>query len=230
MEPEAYDSVAIGRSLDAHGNAVLPGLLTAEQCDDLGAIYLPEEGYRTRIVMARHEFWRGECKYFAYTLPQLLEHLRHAVYLWLAPIANRWDMQLGIGVQYPSGLTIFLRRCHEAGQAWPTPLILQHGEGGYNCLRQDLYGDDVCTLQIALLLLESGQSFAGGEFAMAEFSRKGQRADVVPVCEGDAVVFTVNQWPAMGRRGNRKVAMRHGASRARSGKRRTMGLIFHGAR
>ncbi|MCJ0762668.1 2OG-Fe(II) oxygenase [Variovorax terrae] len=230
MKPHAYDWIGIGRSLDAHGNAVLPGLLTAEQCDGLAALYPQEEGYRTRIVMARHGFGRGEYKYFAYPLPPLLEQLRHALYPWLAPIANRWNLQLGIDVQYPDGLAAFLRRCHEAGQTRPTPLILQYGEGDYNCLHQDLYGDHVFPLQVAILLSEPGQDFAGGEFVMTEFSPKGQRADVVPLRKGDAVVFTVNQRPAMGRRGTRKVAMRHGVSRIRSGQRHTVGLIFHDAR
>ncbi|KGC35471.1 oxygenase, catalysing oxidative methylation of damaged DNA family protein [Burkholderia pseudomallei TSV 25] len=230
MPPEAYDWVSIGRSLDAHGNAVLPGLLTAEQCDDLATLYPQEDGYRTRIVMARHGFGRGEYKYFAYPLPPLLERLRHALYPWIAPIANRWNRQLGIDVQYPDDLAAFLQRCHQAGQTRPTPLILQYGEGDYNCLHQDLYGEHVFPLQVAILLSEPGQDFAGGEFVMTELSTQGQRADVVPLRKGDAVVFTVNQRPAMGRRGTRKVAMRHGVSRIRSGKRHTVGLIFHDAR
>jgi len=230
MTPDAYDWVGIGRSLDAYGNAVLPSLLTAEQCDDLAALYPQEEGYRTRIVMARHGFGRGEYKYFAYPLPPLLEQLRHALYPWLAPVANRWNLQLGIDVQYPDGLDEFLQRCHQAGQTRPTPLILQYGEGDYNCLHQDLYGDHVFPLQVAILLSEPGKDFAGGEFVMTELSAKGQRADVVSLRKGDAVVFTVNQRPALGRRGPRKVAMRHGVSRIRSGQRHTVGLIFHDAR
>lgn len=230
MEPEAYDWTGIERSLDAHGNAVLPGLLTAEQCDYLAALYPRTEGYRTRIVMARHGFGRGEYKYFAYPLPPLLNQLRHALYPWLAPIANRWNRQLGIAVQYPDELAVFLRRCHEAGQTRPTPLILKYGEGDYNCLHQDLYGEHVFPLQVAILLSEPGKDFAGGEFVMTELSTQGQRADVVALRQGDAVVFTVNQRPAMGRRGTRKVAMRHGVSRIRSGQRHTVGLIFHDAR
>ncbi len=230
MKPETYDWMSIGRLLDAHGNAVLSGLLTAAQCDDLAALYPQEEGYRTRIVMARHGFGRGEYKYFAYPLPPLLEQLRHAMYPWLAPIANRWNLQLGIDVQYPDELDAYLRRCHEAGQTRPTPLILQYGEGDYNCLHQDLYGEHVFPLQVAILLSEPGRDFAGGEFVMTELSTKGQRADVVALRKGDAVVFTVNQRPAMGRRGTHKVAMRHGVSRIRSGKRHTVGLIFHDAR
>lgn len=230
MKPDVYDWVGIGRSLDAHGNAVLPGLLAEEQCDDVAALYPREDGYRTRIVMARHGFGRGEYKYFAYPLPPLLEQLRHALYSWLAPIANRWNLQLGIAVQYPDELAAFLRRCHEAGQARPTPLILQYRVGDYNCLHQDLYGDHVFPLQVAILLSEPGKDFSGGEFVMTELSVKGQRADVVPLRKGDAVVFTVNQRPAMGQRGPRKVAMRHGVSRIRSGQRHSVGLIFHDAR
>lgn len=230
MKPEAYDWMSIGRSLDAYGNAVLPGLLTAEQCDNLAALYPQEEGYRTRIVMARHGFGRGEYKYFSYPLPPLLDRLRHALYPWLAPIADRWNRQLGIDVQYPDELDDFLQRCHQAGQTRPTPLILQYGESDYNCLHQDLYGEHVFPLQVAILLSEPGRDFTGGEFVMTELSAKGQRADVVALRQGDAVVFTVNQRPAMGRRGTRKVAMRHGVSRIGSGNRHTVGLIFHDAR
>lgn len=229
-KPGAYDWVGIGQSLDAHGNAVLSGLLTAEQCDEPAALYPREEGYRTRIVMARHGFGRGEYKYFAYPLPPLLDQLRHALYPCLAPIANRWNRQLKIAMQYPDELSAYLRRCHEAGQTRPTPLILQYGEGDYNCLHQDLYGDYVFPLQVTILLSEPDKDFAGGEFIMTELSNKGQRADVVALSQGDAVVFTVNQRPAIGRRGTRKVSMRHGVSRIRSGQRHTVGLIFHDAK
>ncbi len=230
MTPETYDWASISQTLDAHGNAMLPGLLTTKQCDDLVALYPQEEGYRTRIIMARHGFGLGEYKYFAYPLPPLLDQLRHALYSRLVPIATRWNRQLGIDVRYPDGLGAYLRRCHEAGQTRPTPLILQYGEGDYNCLHQDLYGEHVFPLQVAILLSEPGRDFTGGEFVMTELSTKGQRADVVPLRKGDAVVFTVNQRPAMGQRGTRKVAMRHGVSRIRSGRRHTLGLIFHDAR
>lgn len=230
ITPGAHDWVSIERSLDAHGNAVLPGFLTADQCDDLAALYPQVEGYRTRIVMARHGFGRGEYKYFAYPLPPLLDRLRHALYPWLAPIANRWNLQLGIDTQYPDELDAFLQRCHQAGQTRPTPLILQYGEGDYNCLHQDLYGEHVFPLQVAILLSEPERDFTGGEFVMTELSVKGQRADVVALRKGDAVVFTVNQRPTMGKRGTRKVAMRHGVSRIRSGQRHTVGLIFHDAK
>jgi hypothetical protein len=230
MKREAYDWRVIERSLDARGNAVLPGLLTTEQCDGLAALYPQEQGYRTRIVMARHGFGRGEYKYFAYPLPSLLEELRHALYAWLAPIANRWNLRLGIDLRYPDELALFLRRCHEAGQTRPTPLILQYGEGDYNCLHQDLYGKHVFPLQVAILLSEPGRDFTGGEFVMTEISGKGQHAEVVALCKGDAVVFAVNQRPVMGGRSTRKVAMRHGVSRIGSGRRHTVGLIFHDAK
>jgi hypothetical protein len=230
IKPMTFDWEGIEHSLDAHGNAVLHGLLTAEQCDALAALYPQEEGYRARIVMARHGFGRGEYKYFAYPLPSLLDRLRHALYPRLAPIANRWNLQLGIDTQYPDELRAFLNRCHQAGQTRPTPLILEYGEGDYNCLHQDLYGEHVFPLQVAILLSEPGRDFIGGEFVMTELSASGQRADVVALRQGDAVVFTVNQRPALGRRGIRKVAMRHGVSRIRSGKRHTVGLIFHDAR
>lgn len=234
MAPGASDWVNVVRSLDAHGNAVLPGLLTAEQCKLLAALYPQEEGYRTRIIMARHGFGRGEYKYFSYPLPPLLERLRHTLYPRLAPIANRWNVQLGSDVHYPDDLAAFLQRCHQAGQTRPTPLILQYGAGDYNCLHQDLYGDHVFPLQVAILLSEPGRDFTGGEFVMTERSNTRQRAEVVALRQGDAVVFAVHRRPATpppaGRRGPRKVTMRHGVSRIGSGQRHTVGLIFHDAR
>ena len=225
------DWAGVERSLDANGNAVLPRLLTPVQCGQLAALYPREEGYRSRVVMARHGFGRGEYKYFSYPLPVLLDELRHALYPNLAPIANRWNMQLGIDVNYPATLEAFLERCHDAGQTRPTPLMLAYGEGDYNCLHQDLYGRHVFPLQVAILLSRPGEDFLGGEFVMTESRPGHQRADVVPLRQGDAVVFTVNQRPAAGKRGaTRRVAMRHGVSRVRSGHRHTAGLIFHDAR
>ncbi len=225
------DWESIAQSLDAHGNAVLPGLLTAAQCERLAAMYARTEGYRSRIVMARHGFGRGEYKYFAYPLPPLLDELRHALYPNLVPIANRWNQQLGIGVRYPETLDEFLQRCHCAGQRRPTPLILEYGEGDYNCLHQDLYGEHVFPLQVAILLSRPGEDFTGGEFVMTESNASHQRADVVALHQGDAVAFTVNQRPVPGKRGGtRKAAMRHGVSRIRSGRRHTVGLIFHDSR
>jgi hypothetical protein len=219
----------IERALDVQGHAVLPGLLSVAQCETLSALYPRPDGFRSRVVMARHGFGRGEYKYFAYPLPPLLEQLRHALYPRLAPIANRWQQQLGLVTRYPSDLDAFLKRCHEAGQTRPTPLILRYGEGDHNCLHQDLYGEHVFPLQVAMLLSQPGRDFTGGEFVMTERSSQGQRADVVPLRQGDAVVFTVNERPAPGRRGIRRLAMRHGVSRVRSGQRHTVGLIFHDA-
>jgi uncharacterized protein len=230
MRQTAYDWVGIERSLDARGNAVLAGLITAEQCKALAALYSQEECYRARIVMARHGFGRGEYKYFSYPLPPLIDRLRHNLYPLLAPIANRWNCGMGIDTQYPDTLDAFLRRCHEAGQTRPTPLILKYGEGDYNCLHQDLYGEHVFPLQVTVLLSEPGKDFIGGEFVMTERSTKSQRADVVSLRRGDAVIFAVNQRPAMGRCTVRKVAMKHGVSRIRGGSRHTVGLIFHDAK
>lgn len=218
------------RSLDSNGNAVLPALVSTQECRDLVAMYSQEERFRTRIVMARHGFGSGEYKYFAYPLPPLLERLRAAIYPRLAKTANRWNRQLGVDVTYPDSLTEFLARCHAAGQLRPTPLILKYGEGDYNCLHQDLYGEHVFPLQVAILLAEPGDDFTGGEFVMTENGASQQRVDVVPLRQGDAVIFTVNQRPTQGRRSVRKVVMRHGVSRIRSGNRHTVGLIFHDSR
>ncbi len=209
---------------------MIPQLLTAQQCQQLVDLY-PHQGiYRSTVVMARHGFGRGEYKYFAYPLPELLERLRHALYPMLVPIANRWNEMLGIDVRYPQTLDAFLARCHRAGQLRPTPLILSYGPGDYNCLHQDLYGEHVFPLQVAILLSRPGIDFLGGEFVMTETRPGHQRADVVPLRQGDAVVFTVNQRPAVGPSGRvRRLAMRHGVSRLHSGHRHTVGLIFHDA-
>lgn len=223
------DWTAAMQSLDAHGNAILPGLLTPAQCTDLADAYSETDRYRSRIVMARHGFGRGEYQYFAYPLPPLLQGLRTALYPRLAPIANRWNRQMGIAVQYPDDHAAFLQRCHDAGQRRPTPLILQYGPGDYNCLHQDLYGEHVFPLQVAVLLSRPGVDFTGGEFVMLETSSREQRAEVLPLQQGDALIFTVNQRPVPGTRSWRKVAMRHGVSALRSGRRHTLGLIFHDA-
>lgn len=215
--------------LDAHGNAILPALLTPAQCIALSDAYDHDDRYRSRIVMARHGFGRGEYKYFRYPLPDLLARLRGALYTQLAPIANRWNRQMGIGVQYPADHADFLARCHAAGQRRPTPLILQYGPGDYNCLHQDLYGEHVFPLQVAVLLSTPDVDFTGGEFVMTETGSREQRADVLPLKQGDALIFTVNQRPVPGVRGWCKVAMRHGVSELRSGRRHTLGIIFHDA-
>ncbi|MDR3101605.1 MAG: 2OG-Fe(II) oxygenase [Paraburkholderia sp.] len=222
-------------SLERYGNAVLPRVLRPQQCEQLAALYARDDSFRSRIVMARHNFGRGEYKYFAYPLPPLLERLRHALYRRLAPLANRWNQQMGLDARYPGELAEFLARCHTAGQTRPTPLLLRYHAGDYNCLHQDLYGDHVFPLQVAILLSVPGEDFTGGEFVMTETGSRGQHADVVALEQGDAVVFAVNQRPDMGgsargRAGVRKVAMRHGVSVVRSGTRHTLGLIFHDAR
>jgi len=186
------DWTAITHSLDAHGNAIAPALLTPAQCGELAGGYSAADRYRSRIVMARHGFGRGEYKYFSYPLPPLLQHLRTALYPRLAPIANRWNRQMGIAVHYPDDHAAFLQRCHSAGQRRPTPLILQYGPGDYNCLHQDLYGEHVFPLQVAILLSRPGQDFTGGEFVMTETSSREQRAEVLPLQQGDALIFTVN--------------------------------------
>jgi hypothetical protein len=223
------DWVAAERSIARCGHAVLPRLLTEAQCAALAAGYADTRRYRSRVVMARHHFGCGEYQYFAYPLPPLVEGLRTALYPWLAPIANRWSRLLGSDTYYPGTLSEFLARCHAAGQARPTPLILEYHAGGYNCLHQDLYGELVFPLQVAVLLSQPGRDFTGGEFMTMEKTSRGQRAEVVPLCQGDAVVFAVNHRPAMGGRGVCKAEMRHGVSQVRSGRRHALGVIFHDA-
>lgn len=225
----SFDWKGIEQSLDARGYAQLPGLLTSAQCAELTGLYPMEEGYRARVVMARHGFGRGEYKYFSYPLPMVLDHWRRALYPQLAPIANRWNRALGVPVQYPDNLEAFLDHCHRAGQTRATPLILKYGVGDYNCLHQDLYGEHVFPLQVAILLSRPGQDFGGGEFVVTERSSIHQRAEVVPLNQGDAVVFTVNKRAAIGKYGARQAAMRHGVSVVRQGERHTVGLIFHDA-
>ncbi|EPD39349.1 MULTISPECIES: 2OG-Fe(II) oxygenase [Delftia] len=216
--------------LDEHGCARLPGLLDAQQCRDLAALYTREDGFRSRIVMARHGFGRGEYRYFDYPLPPLLQRLREQLYSRLVPVANRWNQRMGLDVRYPDRLQDFLARCHAHGQLRPTPLILQYGEGDYNCLHQDVYGEHVFPLQVVLLLSRPGQDFAGGEFVITQADGDRQRADVMALDQGDALVLAVRHRPVPGRRsGYRRAAMRHGVSRVRSGHRHTVGLIFHDA-
>lgn len=228
---DAFDWTAIGRSLDTHGNAVLRGLLDAPRCEALAARYRHDASYRTTIAMARHGFGRGEYRYFAYPLPPLVDALRHALYSRLAPVANRWNRLLDPGESYPPGLDAFLQECHRSGQTRPTPLMLEYGQGDYNRLHQDVYGERVFPLQVTVLLSKPGRDFEGGEFVMTESSSRARRADVIALDQGDAVVFTVNRRPAAnGRGGARKVRMRHGVSVVRAGRRYTLGLIFHDSR
>jgi uncharacterized protein len=227
----AIDWPQAERDLDTQGRAVLKGLLTAEECNALAARYPDDTIFRSRIVMGRHGFGRGEYKYFAYPLPSPIAELRPALYARLSGIANRWNETMGIGIRYPEGHEAFLTRCHDAGQLRPTPLLLQYGPGDYNCLHQDLYGEHVFPLQVAILLSEPGRDFEGGEFVLTEQRPRMQsRADVVPLRQGDAVAFAVHVRPVQGTRGFYRVNMRHGVSHIRSGHRHTVGVIFHDAK
>ncbi len=220
----------IAGDLDARGCAVFDKLLTPEQCQAIAGLY-DGDGFRSHIVMGRHGFGRGEYKYFSYPLPPLVGELRTALYPDLARVANRWNMEMGIDVQYPKTHAAFLKRCHEAGQMRPTPLLLKYEAGDYNCLHQDLYGEHVFPLQVAILLSEPGRDFAGGEFVLTEQRPRMQsRAEVVPLRQGDAVVFAVHNRPVQGTRGVYRVNLRHGVSRVRSGHRHTVGIIFHDAK
>ncbi|OZI60129.1 2OG-Fe(II) oxygenase [Bordetella genomosp. 11] len=224
------DWAEVARALDDEGCAVLPGLLSDAQCDALAACYDDNARFRSRIVMSRHGFGRGEYQYFAYPLPGLIQALREQTYAYLAPIANRWNAAMGNPVRYPPTHAGFLRRCHQRGQARPTPLLLRYGPGDYNCLHQDLYGEHVFPLQIAILLSRPGRDYAGGEFVLTEQRPRMQsRVEVVPLDKGDAVVFAVNERPVQGTRGVYRVKLRHGVSRLREGRRHVMGVIFHDA-
>ena len=216
--------------LDAQGWAVLPRLLHAEECERTAALYDEEPLFRSRIVMARHGFGKGEYKYFAYPLPPLVAGLRYALYPHLAPIANRWHEAMGLPVRFPATHAEFLRRCHAAGQTRPTPLLLRYGPGDYNALHQDLYGEHVFPLQVAILLSRPGVDFEGGEFVLTEQRPRMQsRASVVPLAQGDGVAFAVNSRPVKGTRGVYRTKMRHGVSTLRAGRRHTLGIIFHDA-
>lgn len=226
----ALDAAAIGNSLDARGFAVISGLIASDQCRTVAAMYPNDAPFRSHIHMARHGFGRGEYKYFAYPLPAHIAALRTAFYPPLAEIANRWNDALGIDVRFPGDHAAFLDRCHVAGQTRPTPLLLQYGPGDYNCLHQDLYGEHVFPLQVAILLAEPERDFSGGEFVITEQRPRMQsRASVVPLRQGDAVVFAVHHRPVRGTRGTYRVNLRHGVSEVSSGKRHTLGIIFHDA-
>jgi hypothetical protein len=221
----------ISQNLEAVGNAVLPALLSPDECADIRGRYTRDVDFRSRVIMARHGFGRGEYKYFAYPLPSVVGELRTSLYRCLAPVANRWNEALGTQITYPAEHRDFLARCHQAGQSNPTPLLLQYQAGDYNCLHQDVYGDHVFPLQVAILLSQPGEDFEGGEFVMTEQRPRTQsRVEVVPLLRGDAVVFTVRERPVRGTRGTYKVHLRHGVSRVRSGLRHTLGVIFHDAR
>jgi hypothetical protein len=227
---EHLDWSAIGAALDARGCAVLPGVLAADECAALAALYEEEARFRRRIVMGRHGYGEGEYKYFAYPLPAPVEALRRALYGPLAAIANRWAERLGSDRRFPAALDDFLARCHRAGQTRPTPLLLRYGEGDYNRLHQDLYGEHVFPLQATFLLSAPGRDFSGGEFVVTEQrARMQSRVEVVPLGPGDGVVFAVRERPAAGPRGFHRVQLRHGVSRVRAGSRTTLGIIFHDA-
>lgn len=224
------DWETVYQDLEQHGNTLLPGLLTPQECTALRALYAQDTLFRSRVVMARHGFGRGEYQYFSYPLPALVGALRGALYPLLAPLANRWNAAMQLTTRYPQQHAAFIARCHAAGQLRPTPLLLQYGAGDYNCLHQDLYGEHVFPLQATILLSAPGRDFSGGEFVMTEQRPRMQsRAEVVPLSQGDAVVFAVQQRPQPGQRGVYRVNSRHGVSRVRSGSRHTLGLIFHDA-
>ena len=226
----SVDWQALAAALDEHGCATITGLMTPDTCARISALYSAEEMFRSRVVMSRHGYGRGEYKYFAYPLPDVIAQLRTSLYPHLAPIANRWHATLGIDVRFPSTHMDFITRCHAAGQSRPTPLLLRYSEGDYNRLHQDLYGEHVFPLQVAILLSEPGRDFTGGEFVLTEQRPRMQsRAEVVPLRQGDAVVFAVHHRPVQGTRGVHRASMRHGVSRLRSGHRDTLGVIFHDA-
>lgn len=222
----------IGNDLDAHGCAVLTGVLPVERCEQFTALYDDDEAaFRSRVVMARHGFGRGEYKYFADPLPPVVTDLRRTLYPPLSSIANKWNEAMGIAERFPGDLAAFLERCHRAGQARPTPLLLRYVEGDYNCLHQDVYGEHVFPLQVALLLSVPGRDFTGGEFVLTEQRPRAQsRVEVVPLGQGDGVVFPVRHRPVRSLRGHYRAALRHGVSRVRSGRRQTLGIIFHDAK
>lgn len=216
--------------LDSRGAAVLDGLLGRTECDETASLYERDDLFRSRVVMARHNFGRGEYKYFAYPLPELVSSLRTEIYPRLVPLAHRWKEAMRVDVRYPEEHAGFVDRCHAAGQVRPTPLLLRYGEGDFNCLHQDLYGEHVFPLQVAILLSEPERDFTGGEFVMTEQRPRMQsRPMVVRLRQGDGVIFAVHQRPVRGTRGFYRVNLRHGVSRVDSGRRLTLGIIFHDA-
>jgi len=227
---QTLDWAGIAGELDAQGCVVLEALLSPQECEGLAGLYADNQRFRNRVVMSRHGFGRGEYRYFSYPVPELVGRLRTAIYPRLAPIANRWNVAMGIEARFPDTHAAFIERCHMAGQQRPTPLLLQYGEDDYNCLHQDLYGEHVFPLQVAILLSQPGRDFTGGEFVLTEQRPRMQsRPEVVPLHQGDAVVFAVHHRPLQGSRGVYRVNMRHGVSRVRTGHRHTLGIIFHDA-
>jgi uncharacterized protein len=228
---ETIDWTGVATDLNSSGWAMLNGILQPQECDTLAALYPQDGGFRSRVVMAQHGFGRGEYKYFSYPLPGLIAELRGELYPRLSPIANRWNELMGTAVRYPDDHAAFIERCHKGGQCRPTPLLLQYGPQDYNCLHQDVYGAHVFPLQVAFLLSEPNRDFTGGEFVLTEQRPRMQsRAEVLPLRKGDAVIFAVHNRPHQGTRGCYRVNMRHGVSRLRSGRRHTLGVIFHDAK
>ncbi|TAJ73491.1 MAG: proline hydroxylase [Phenylobacterium sp.] len=227
---EAVDWPRVSAELDGQGWAILPKLLDAAEADAIAGLYAREAGFRSRVVMARHGFGRGEYRYFSYPLPDPVQSLRAAAYPRLAPIANRWHERMGNAVRFPDDHAAFLDRCHQAGQTRPTPLLLEYGPDDYNCLHRDLYGEHVFPLQIAVLLDQPGEDFMGGEFVMTEQRPRMQtRPMVLPLRKGDAAVFAVAGRPVKGVRGDYQVKLNHGVSKLHAGRRHTLGIIFHDA-
>lgn len=227
---EALDWADIGEHLDAQGYAIINTLLSERESRYVAALYSENQHFRSRVVMARHGFGRGEYQYFGYPLPGLVADLRTALYPRLYGIANRWNQAMGIDVRYPSEHAAFLKRCHEAGQIRPTPLLLRYGAGDYNCLHQDIYGEQVFPLQATILLSQPQHDFSGGEFVLTEQRPRIQsRVRVVPLRQGDAVIFAVRHRPVQGIRGIYRVNLRHGVSQIHTGHRHTLGVIFHDA-
>jgi uncharacterized protein len=222
---------AIGRELDGYGCASLPKLLTADECRSIAALYPQEQHFRSHVHMARHGFGKGEYRYFKYPLPALIGELRTALYARIVPFANTWNERMKIAVRYPATHADYLQACHAAGQTRPTPLLLQYTAGDFNCLHQDLYGELAFPLQVAILLSAPGSDFTGGEFVLTERRPRMQsRAEVVPLSQGDGVLFAVHDRPVQGTKGVYRVDLRHGVSRVRTGERHTLGIIFHDAK
>jgi hypothetical protein len=216
--------------LDAHGVARAGGLLNAEECREIAELYDLEQGFRSRVIMGRHGFGRGEYRYFSYPLRPMIQVLRTSLYLRLVATANRWNVLMGLEPRYPDEHAAFLARCHTAGQTQPTPLLLQYAPGDFNCLHQDIYGQHVFPIQAAVLLSEPGRDFEGGEFVVTEQRPRMQsRVEVLPLRQGDLVVFAVRERPVKGVRGIYRVKHRHGVSRLRAGRRHMLGIIFHDA-
>jgi len=221
----------IAHDLDAEGNAVIKDLLSADECDETRSLYHDDKIFRSQVVMERHGFGRGEYRYFSYPLPELIATMRTLLYPHLVATANRWNEAMGIDVRYPAIHAQYIQRCHQAGQDKPTPLLLKYGVNDYNCLHQDLYGEHIFPLQLAVLLSEPDVDFTGGEFVMTEQRPRMQsRPIVVPLRKGDAIVFAVHHRPVQGKKSVYRVNLRHGVSRLRSGSRYTLGIIFHDAK